>query len=246
MYLKKLMSYSMILCWNAPAYISHHWRLTPGTHQRRKRREASFSVRAAASLSTPDAHFSALVNKLLCSSAPFPSNIELCVCVCVCVCLSVCLCRSLLTDRCIRRQDNHTIIKQGVLFWHLFYFENWLDSLCLFSVWLPVWYNLLSSPLFSLTKSLAAHGKNRTDADTIAAERFTLPQQAVWTVRLDYMGAEWKLDLSRSYSRHDRIQCVLAVTHYQWSWACSEEWMIKNIASISRKEPPQQGAWVHL
>ncbi len=42
------------------------------------------------------------------------------VCVCVCVCVYVCVCVSLLTDKYICRQDNHTIIKQGVLFWHCF------------------------------------------------------------------------------------------------------------------------------
>ncbi len=98
------------------------------------------------------------VNKPLCSSAPFSSNIELCVCVYVCVCVCV-VCRSLLTDTYICRQDNHTIIKQGVLFWYLFYFENWPDSLCLFSVWLPVKYDLIWSALFSFKKLLAAHGK---------------------------------------------------------------------------------------
>ncbi len=106
--------------------------VTLGTHWRRTRCEVPFPVRAATSLSTPEVHFSAPVNKLLFSSAPFMSNIEFCVCVCVCVCVYVH--RSLLTDRYIYRQDNHTIIKQGVLFWHLFYFENWRDSLCLFSV----------------------------------------------------------------------------------------------------------------
>ncbi len=63
--------------------------LTPGTHWRRMCRKAPFPVRAAASLSTPEAHFSAPVNKLLCSSAPFLSNIRLCVCARVCVCMSV-------------------------------------------------------------------------------------------------------------------------------------------------------------
>ncbi len=125
--------------------------LTPGTHRRRKHREGPFLVWAATSTSTLEAHFSTPVNKLLCSSAPLSSNIELCVCACVC--------RSLLTDRYIYRQDNHAIIKQGVLFWHLFYFKNWPDSLCLFSVSLPVKCDLLSSALFSLTKGLAARGK---------------------------------------------------------------------------------------
>ncbi len=76
---------------------------------------------------------------------------------------------------------------------------------------------LVRSALFSLTKLLAARGKNRTDAETIAAEcsvpwRSAPLQQAVWTVRLDHLGTEWKLALLRGYPQCDLIQCALAVT----------------------------------
>ncbi len=78
----------------------------------------------------------------------------------------------------------------------------------------------ICSALFSLTKSLAARGKNRTEAETIVAERSAMlhsatPQQAMWTVRLDYMGTEWRLAPLHGTSRHDRIQRVL---HFRLGW----------------------------
>ncbi len=65
---------------------------------------------------------------------------------------------------------------------------------------------LVRSALFSLTKSLAACGKNRTDAEMIAAEHEpAVTQQTVWTVGSDDMGAKWKVALLRGYLREMEI-----------------------------------------
>ncbi len=99
------------------------------------------------------------------------------------------VCRSLLTDRYLYTyihidRTTNTIINQGVLFWKLARFS------VLFSVWLPVWYDLLCSAWQSRLRLAEKIGQTpKWVLQSTRQPRYSAPlHQALWTVRLDYIG----------------------------------------------------------
>ncbi len=104
------------------------------------------------------------------SSAPFSSNIRLRLCVCVCVSVSVNW--SLNRPFCF---DISFILKISRI-------------LCAFSLWLPVWYDLLCSAWQSHSRLAEKIGQMQKQLlqSVRWPQRPAPPQWAVWTVRSDY------------------------------------------------------------